>query len=411
MLRKVLVILVITIFLLILFFLSIAILRRIVNARKYKKLDKARSYYLKILQEAFEKKDILSVINDLISRPGSIKFQAIEDVLFKLQDRFPEDIKKLFVRLSYVKFYENMLHHKNKIKRAIAIDKLGRMGIETSVNKISEMLKSPDSETVSVSIRALANIGSPYALASILDFLPELFNKWLITRKSIETALLKFGEKGSSLLIQYGKNISDPKILAIVLDTLSHLNNSRAVELASASLYHSHPEVRTKALKVIEKFSYFLNEDEIERILTLSKDPVWFVRLHVARILGKINGSKDVSSYLERLILDENWHVRIEASRAIVSKKEKGFDLILKILRGNDRYAIESICEEIAKTDLYSILISNLKGHDEEISNKSREILKILNSLGFSTPLREYLDKGEKSIKEELRILLSERKT
>lgn len=408
MVQEVIIIVVGMIFLLIIFLFFAAILRRIANARKYREMDRIRAYYLGLLEQALEKRDIISVINDLLATPESIKFRAIEDVLFKLQNRFPEDIKELFVRLGYVDFYERMLFHKNRIKKAMAIDKLGQIGIDTSVNKISFMLKTDDREIASVTIRALSNIGSLDALSSILDNIPELFSKWLLTRKCIETALLKFGDRGSSILIQYAKNIKDPKILAIILDSLSHLNNARAIEPALDNLYHPDPEVRTKALKVIERFSNLLDGSSIEKVLSLSKDPVWFVRLHVARILGKVNGKRDVISYLGRLVLDKNWNVRDVAAAALAKKGEAGLDEILKILRGGDRYAMESLCEEIEKTDLCKILVYNLAGPDREVSLKSKEILRIMNRLGFSTPLKNYLQTGEEPIRKELKILFEE---
>ncbi|MCX7793492.1 MAG: HEAT repeat domain-containing protein [Thermodesulfovibrionales bacterium] len=409
MLQKIIIIVVVIILFFILVLFSLAVLRRITNARKYREMDGIRSYYLKILEQALENRDIIPAINSLLSTPGSIKFHAIEDILFKLQERYPEDIKELFIRLGYVSFYESMLLKKNRIKRSTAIDKLGRIGVDSAVNRISSMLNTQDKEIISVSIRALANIGSLEALAAILDNLQEIFSRWLVTRKSIETALIKFGEKGSFLLIRYGRNISDSKVLAIILDALSHLNNVGAAELALDNLYHTDPEVRSKALKILEKFSNILNGSALEKVLTLARDPVWFVRVHVAKILGTINGKRDIMNFLERLVLDENRYVRNAAAASLAKKGEAGLDVILRVLNGRDRYAMEILCEEIEKTDLYSILIHNLTVPESDIRIKSREILNIMNRLGFSTPLKEYLKSAGGPVREELKGLFEER--
>ncbi len=409
MIQKVIILIVSLIVFLILLFFLIAVFRRIRGARRYRELDRIRAYYLPILQESFKKGDILSIINDLISEPGSIKFKAIEELLFKLKERFPEPAKELLIRLGYVSFYENMLSDKNRINKATAIDRLGIIGLETSADRLSQMLRSDDREIISVTVRALSNIGTLEALALILDHLPGLFERWLITRKAVETALLKFGDKGTPLLIQYGKTISNPKIIAIILDTLSHLNNNQAIGLAMDNINHPDPEVRTKSLKIIERFSDLLNGKDLEKILSLSKDPAWFVRLHVAKILGKVNSKKDVIDYLGKLIMDENWQVRNAAASALSKKTEAGLDLILKILKGKDHYAIESLCEEIEKTELCRVLIYNLLSPDGEVYKKSREILKIMNNLGFSTPIMEYLQTGDEAIAMELKLLLSEK--
>lgn len=69
MIQEVIIIIVSLIVFLILLFFLIAVLRRIKSARKYKKLDRTRAYYLPILQEGLEKGDIISIINDLIAEP------------------------------------------------------------------------------------------------------------------------------------------------------------------------------------------------------------------------------------------------------------------------------------------------------------------------------------------------------
>lgn len=407
MVQKIIITLVVIIFFLILLLSSAAVIRRKVNARRYRSLDRMKAFYIKPLEDALEKKELISVVNSLLSTPGSIKFQAVEDLLFKFQDRFPQETRELFIRLGYVEFYEKMLGHKNKIKKAIAIDKLGRIGVETSIDKLAVMLGSGDRDIVSVTVRALASTGSLIALRSILESLPELFSRWLITRKAVETALLKFGESGSHLLLQYGRDIHDPKILAIILDTLSHLNNPGAIELAIDNLFHGDPEVRAKALKVLERFSTFLDERTIERLLPLAGDPVWFVRLHVAKILGQVSVRGDIMSFLERLIMDENWYVRNEAASALAKKGEEGINLILKIFRRGDRYAIESLSEEIEKTDLCRILINNISSSVREMKEKSLEILGVMCRFGFSTPVTVYLQSADGASAEELKNLLA----
>lgn len=362
-------------------FLVAASLRRIRSARRYKKLDELRAYYLKYVEGIIEKNKILEKFLQLISSPGSTKFRAIEDVLFALKEKYPAAAKELFIRLGYVKFYERELACKNRIKKANAIDKLGRMGIEECIDKISPMLNSDDGEIVLVTIRALANIGTNQALALILSKLSTCYEKRFFTRKSIETELLKFGDRAAPFLIQYGKTVNNPKVLALILDTLSHLNSGQALELAMEKLHDMDPEVRTKALKIIEKFSQLINGSQIKKIIELSEDPVWFVRLHVAKVLGKVNNGNGSIKYLERLLSDKNWQVRDEAATGIIQKKNHALNTIINILKGDDSYAREILLEKIEKTDFQQILLENLSGSDEETDIKSKEILKILSSV------------------------------
>ncbi len=404
MLQTVIIITVFIIIILIILFLLLAVLRRMRSARVYQKLDIARAHYRKIIEEAFLKDNTVEIINELLSRPGTLKFRAIEEVLFELKERFPEKTKNFFIRLGYVEFYGKTLLKRSRLKQASAIDKLGRMGIESSVSKIAPFLKKKDREIISVTVRALSNIGTDLALITLLEDLLELYENWLITRKAVETALLKFGDKGSELLIKYGLNLKNPKILAVVLDSLSHSNNSKALSIAMENINHNDPEVRTKALKVVGRFHNHLSDDDIYKICRLSKDSVWFVRLHVAKILGHLD-NKIVVDHLERLLRDENWQVRDEAARGL-SRQRDFPDIILKMFNEKDLYAIESLCEAIEKAGLHEELIKNLINKDSGSSEKSRQILKTMHSLGFSTPLIETIKSSrDKTIVEELKLI------
>ena len=79
----------------------------------------------------------------------------------------------------------------------------------------------------------------------------------------------------------------------------------------------------------------------------------------------------------------------------------------LATLGATDRYAKESVCEEIQITDFVNQLIGNLGSPGREAYGKSREILRIMESLGYGTPLREYLKSGpDERIRKELTLIV-----
>jgi HEAT repeat protein len=405
---SVLIVVIVSLIALIFVFLLAAIYRRISHAKKYKELDKQRQLYREKLKTALYLGNIFSMIDDFRSSPNSIKFQAIEDILLDLisEEIYRENIRKLFVILGYVAFYEKKLKSKNIITKAIAIDKLGKMQSILSTDKLINMLEHKNPEIISVTIRSLANIGTTVCLKGILEFLPKIFEERLITRKAIETSFLKFGRSAVPILVQYGENQSNPKILAIILDTLSHFRDSASLPLAIYNLNHENPEVRAKALKVIETTADKLEEYHIAKIISLFDDPVWFVRLHAAKAIGNLRYDKAVDM-LGRLLLDENWQVRNAAATALTKFDDISLDIFLKALRYKDLYAKESICEEIEKTNYIYALIEKLNSHDRNIYSKTREILMIMHSLNFSTPLIEYLETGENNkIKNEIKLIL-----
>lgn len=394
-------------------FIMASIIRRLVRAKNFRQLDKLkRIYEQKLKNHIYSGKIENEAIKEFSSDPGSIKFQAIEDILIKLMNlkKYEPEIKELFTRLGYVNYYEKKLKSRNSLTRALAIDKLGKMKSISSIDKIADQLKSRNPEIITVAIRALANIGTPESLKTILNHLPLIYEKWLITRKAIENSILKYDQEAVPFLIDYLKNTDNPKIIAIILDILSHLPTESVLPIALNYLHHENNEVRAKALKLLETSADKLEMSQIEKIISLLKDPIWFVRLHALRALKKIKGNK-VHYALATSLFDSHWQVRNEAATALARLGDAALDIFLQALHYEDRYAKETICEEIEKTGLVRQLIENLASENGNKYKKSKEILTIMHSLNFSTPLLEYMKSGEKEkVKEEINKILENNK-
>ena len=396
---------------LILMALVSATLRRLVHSWKYRQLDRYREVYKAQFIPLLQNRTVLLKINDFVSSPQSNKFQAIEEVLLDLmnEDRYRDEIRTLFYKLGYVAFYEKKLRSRNIIIRASAVDKLGKMLSEPSVGKLIEMLKTKNTETIAVTVRALSKIKSTEALKGILDHLPTLLHESLIAQKAMNTALTSFGVSAVPPLIEYGRKHSDPRILSSILEVLSNTSADSAVCLfAVEHIKHSDADIRAKALKVLGNVDTESIAFEQNLVLPLLEDPVWFVRLQAVRALGNLHYRKAID-FMGGLLLDQNWQVRDAAATALTKFGNDSIDIFLKILKYRDLYAKESICEEIEKTNFSSMLIENLASENREIQAKSREILHVMHSLHFSTPLREYLKRSKnEAIGQEIRLLINE---
>jgi hypothetical protein len=139
----------------------------------------------------------------------------------------------------------------------------------------------------------------------------------------------------------------------------------------------------------------------------LLDDSVWYVRLKAAKALGDLKHER-AGNLLAKRLVDANWQVRNAAATAVIAVNARPMDIFLDTLGHTDRYAKESVCEEIQKTGFVYRLIDNLASPDRETSGKSREILKIMGSLGYGTPLREYADTGtNEAVRRELALLLT----
>lgn len=386
-----------------------SIIRRLVRSKRFKTLDRLRKIYREKLKDViFSGRFQPEVLQPFRVSPKSLDFQAVEDVLFELMKnkKYEEEIKEIFNQLGYISYYENRISHRNKMIKLIAIDKLGKMKSQGSVKAIGDQLKNRDPEIITVAIRALANMGTPESLKIILNSLPSIYENWFITRKALENSLLKYGQQAIPFLLEYLEKIHNPKIIAIILDILSHFSDESAWLKAFAYLTHDNPEVKAKALKVISGLPEKIGLEEIAKIVPLLQDPAWFVRLHAVRVLGKVKNNK-IQYALGSCLFDNHWRVRNEAANVLANLNRESLDIFLQALKYEDRYVRETICEEMEKTHLVYRLIENLGQAEGEDYQKSKEILSIMHLTKFSTPLYEYLRVGQnEKIKDEIRNIL-----
>jgi len=387
---------------------SATIYRRAAALRRYRILDRNRDRYGKKFRELIDEGKSVEEFSAFAFPSLSAEWHAIEHVLFGLlADRGYESAGvALFDKLGYRSHYERKLGNRSIIVKSSAAEKLGRMRCEASTGKLVPLLDDRNAEIVPVTVRALSKIGTREALEAVLDRLPDLYSRSFVSRKSIESSLRNFGPAAVPDLVRYGEQYRDPVSRASVLEVLGVLGAPEALPLAIRNLGHGDSEVRAKALKAIGAAGGGLPPGEKDRVVALLDDPVWFVRLQAAKALGTLRHDKAEPLLAKRLV-DGNWQVRNAAATALVLASDNAIGIFLDTLGATDRYAKESVCEEIQNTDFVYRLIDNLVSPGGETYGKSREILKIMASLGYGTPLREYLESGaDDGIRRELTLIV-----
>lgn len=377
-----------------LLFLSMAVVRRLYNAHKYRVMDDLRRKCLSELHNYIDAKTSMNrYVKHFQEQPGSKKWIATEDNLFSLiNDTNSHDIAcQLFEQLGYVDYYIKVLNSRKVIARAAAVSKLGRMESSRSAGPLLVMLDTENPEIIALTVRALGKIGDTAVLLKLMNKLPALLNKDLVTKKTIDSSLVAAGPRITPILLGYGKTCKDKGMIASLLGILSAFPVNREVyDFAVSHLAHTDPEVRTKALKVIapcEKELGILHEGVLPPLL---KDPVWFVRLQAVRTLGS-QQQKENSQAIANLLLDEKWQVRNAAAIALTLLGEGAIDAFWTLLKSNDRYAKESVCEEMQKSNFVDILLELLTNSQGTNVVKAREILTVMAACGFSSPLKEFV--------------------
>jgi len=390
-------------------FLS-SVIRRVYKERKYRRLDHLKKIFDKKIRESLESGTMMRTQSELLAPPNSDTWQAIEDVLLTMtnEEQYRDEVIKLISTLGYISFYEKQLKNRNVQVRALSVDRLGRMNSDASVPKLVALLDEKNPEIVSVVVRSLSRIGGQTALKAIVERLPVILDRSIVTRKAMGMALQAFGADAIPLLVEQKAGRDNLWVMSCILDILSRLPaDPRSVRLAIEHLSSANVEVRSKALKVLGRAeNIHMPHNLPELILALLRDPVWFVRLQAIRSIRAL-GNEAALAPVGKLIFDENWRVRNEAVQAFTALGERSLDIFLEVLAGTDRYAKDSICEEIERTNFSGQLIKNLTASDGGLQKKSRQVLEIMHSLGFSTPLSEFLAQdGDETEKDLIRSMI-----
>jgi HEAT repeat protein len=397
-LRLILIGFIIFIFCLIFTSVLISVTRRVRNKRRYEKLDRLREKFRPEILKIITSGSIGRFVHNATIRSGSLEWIALEGILLELceQEGPKTHARKLLEILGYTKHYHDQLLSRGSfIRLSAATDKLGRIGAPSAVEPLFRLLGHKESEVATVAVRALCRIGTGNALQRVLDALPALLKDGNVTVKAIQTSLLLFGPWAGEVLLQYAGKTEDPKMIAVILETLISFPGSREMfEFALAKLSHPDSEVRGKALRALalgesQSFPY-----DPQVFLPLLNDPVWFVRLQAAKTIGKLRCDHFIEM-LKKLALDERWQVRDAATFSLVEIGDASLDAFLELLETPDRYAKEGISEEIQRTGYILDLIEYLGGADLERKAKTVRILTSMHQVGFSTPLREALETGK----------------
>jgi HEAT repeat protein len=296
-----------------------------------------------------------------------------------------------------VPYYEQLLRSRSAITRASAADKLGSMQSAGSVPKLAPLLALDNPEIVSVAMRSLGRIGTGEALEAVLQTLPRIEERLLVSRKTVQAALEQFSHVSPDLFVRYGKaNAASPRVVAAILGALAALpKNAAAVAFAAENLASKHPEVRAKALRMLGSAGGLSRGPAVDADLAvpLLRDPVWFVRVQAARALQNV-GDGRAARPLGTLLFDGNWQVRMAAAAALTALGPQALDVFLEALRHDDRYARESVCEAIERSRFTDRLFEHLGGADTDLADKARAVLTTMHALEFSTPLRDYAERG-----------------
>ncbi|MGH9469158.1 MAG: HEAT repeat domain-containing protein, partial [Terriglobia bacterium] len=271
--------------------------------------------------------------------------------------------------------------------RAKSAENLGRIRHRESWPLLVNALSDRSGEVRAVALRSLGALAEPRSFASLIECVRANVNSGRpeFSERSLRSALTGFPPEVAAELLPV---LQDPNprlrelAARILRDMLGNRGHALAPQLASCIMDQlardPSEEVRALAAGLLE----FVAPDDQEaarRIIELTGDREWIVRLHAVRALAS-RRDPGCLARLSALASDRHWRVREAAVHGLALCGSAGVDAALDLLLSTrDAYAAEQIAEELKASGALAGLAarSGEPGHERDA-----EALKKLMRIG-----------------------------
>lgn len=226
------------------------------------------------------------------------------------------------------------LKSRNMWKRKTGTFLAGEYELGEMTPQLLHQLKTPDNELLFVTARSLIKISNELYLKDILF---EVAKRERMTKNNVLSLIdLVQGDIIETLeAVMYSGNTF---LQMIALEEIGKRQYQESVKWINEMTQQPQKELRIAALKASYSLGNIGNDEYLSHIMALENDTAWEVRAFLAKFLRKVNTDKSID-ILTRLMSDENWYVRHNASESLLSHDEKGQIALLRLLNAEDRFA------------------------------------------------------------------------
>lgn len=247
-------------------------------------------------------------------------------------------------RLRFDRIARGLLRRGRLTSRLLAVQTLGHLRDRGSWEAVDACLASPNTALSITAAVSLAEMDPERAIGRLMPLIAER-RDWPRTR--VSRILRKAGSElvSEPLYRAIRSGDEDEKIYLLQFAPLAEAETVDALcqELLRSS---SHPGVLTAALKNVSGHA------GVPRLYQLARHQAWFLRMQVAKVLGRI-GQVEHVSLLVSMLGDREWWVRYRAAQAVVAMPFLGPNALRDLRdRQDDRYARDMLEQAMAEAGL-----------------------------------------------------------
>ncbi|HKL62077.1 MAG TPA: HEAT repeat domain-containing protein [Woeseiaceae bacterium] len=247
-------------------------------------------------------------------------------------------------RLGLARTARGLLRSRRLSARLLGVQTLGHLRDADSRAEIAALVASPNTALSITSAVALTEIDAARAVEKLVPLITAR-RDWPRTR--VSRILRKAGSaRVSEPLYRAIRSGDDDE--KIYLLQFAPLAEAEIVDALCDELIRTthHPGVLTAALKQVS------GHTGVPRLASLARHEAWYVRMQVAKVLGRI-GQMEHVSLLASLLDDPEWWVRYRAAQSLVRLPFLGPNALRDLReRQEDRYARDMLEQAMAEAGL-----------------------------------------------------------
>lgn len=255
-----------------------------------------------------------------------------------------ENLISLGDRLGLRDLASRRLKRRRLKSKILAIQTLGHLRDVRSYKVIRTFLDHPNLAVSITAAVALVDIDPDRAVQTLIPMINErkdwprnrvsLFLRMAGSERISEPmyrAIRSADNTGTTYLLQFAHLVEREVLDALIVDLIKEKDDA---------------SVLSAALKLASGFT------SVPRLAALTHHRSWFVRMHAAKLLGRV-GQQEHLLLLEALLNDREWWVRYRAAQAIAALPFMGPNMLRKLRdRQTDRFAADMLQQAYAEVGL-----------------------------------------------------------
>ncbi len=246
------------------------------------------------------------------------------------------------------------LRSKDRADRVSAVEALGELADPTTVTDLVFMLHDHVPEIQVQAAAALAHIGDPMAVKSLLASMDHQ-DEWNAQR--IADALYSFGREAVPEMSRYLQGTG--RYRPLIARTLGLIGDIRAEGALIQALSSADVDLRMRAAAALGRAG---TPRAVPSLLELLGDTQWEVRAQAATALGR-RTDRQAIPWLRRALSDQSWWVRHNAASALV-EVPGGSEALRSSLDHPDPYARDAAAAVLLSSGVAGGAVEALRSNE-----------------------------------------------